>query len=128
MLRFKDTLRSAIFSFNCITYYDYRALGNSLNQPRHLQQLTIKDEYAFKSIRNLDHLLMNCNQIQHLQLLIKQCDQYVHTDTAELEQWLASSVQRIETVKSGKKKDECLYTTIRIASYYCKKFKAYKTQ
>lgn len=100
MLRFKDTLRLAAFEFNDYTRYDYRALGKSLNQLRHLQQLTIEDEFAFTSLRDLDDLIMDCDQIQHVQLDICQYQEYIHTDKVELEQWLASGVQRVETVKT----------------------------
>lgn len=103
LLRFKQTLRSANFTFDATTNWtDYISVGNSLDQFDHLQHLTIEDCYCFKNLRDLDSVLGKCNQIEELSISVNQEEDYIHTRKAKLDQWLTDSVQRVEAVKSLK--------------------------
>lgn len=101
LLRFRETLRSVFFAdlSNC---NDCIAVGASLDQFKNLTQLVIQDQFNFRNLRYLDHLLGKCNQIQELQLFVLQHSDYVHTDKDELQQWLLDNVQKIETIKQLK--------------------------
>ncbi|KAK4509195.1 uncharacterized protein ATC70_007545 [Mucor velutinosus] len=101
LLCFKETLQSTAFKFTLFTSSNcHTLLGDSLHQFKHLQQLSIDDQFFFGSLRDLDRLLRNCNQIQDLRLFIQQHPEYNHIGKAELEQWLTNSIQRVGTVKS----------------------------
>ncbi|KAL9559206.1 hypothetical protein MBANPS3_000523 [Mucor bainieri] len=98
LLQFKETLRTILFEFDASTRHDDLTLiGDSWDQFKHLRLLAITDQTCFKNVRELDHLLRKCNQIQELEVSVYHNAAYTQTNKAELEQWLASSVPRVET-------------------------------
>ncbi|KAL9553130.1 hypothetical protein MBANPS3_003438 [Mucor bainieri] len=103
LFHFKEALRSAAFTFNCNSHRrDRIRLGDSLDQFKKLQKLTITDDFCFSNVRDLDHLLRNCNQLQELKFVVLQDEDYIHAERAQLKQWLAGDVERVETIKSLK--------------------------